>query len=85
MLAAGASADEKDGFGSTPLIAAACRGDVEIVKILAQRVRNLSDFNAFGKSALVNAASKGFDLVVKALIDSGVVAINPSSFLMLFM
>ena len=71
LLAAGASADEKDGFGSTALIAAASYGHVAIVETLARRVRNLSDVDTFGKSALSAAASRGHDRVVQALIDAG--------------
>ncbi len=75
LLAAGASADEKDGFGSTALIAAASYGHVAIVETLARRVRNLSDVDTFGNSALSAAASRGHDRVVQALINAGV---NPN-------
>ncbi len=64
----GGNINAVDHKGNTPLHIAASRGNVESVRFLVKRVKNLDRKNSTGQSALHLAAFNGRVLVVKVLI-----------------
>ena len=69
LLDAGASADLADAAGTTPLIAAAARGDMAMVCALAGHVTNIAGQDRQGRSALHYAvAAQNADVVELLLL-----------------
>jgi hypothetical protein len=68
---AGSNLDEKDSYGSTPLIVAATFGKTEAAKELIQAGADLSQTNNEGSTALHIAAFLCHTEIVKALLDGG--------------
>jgi ankyrin repeat protein len=73
LLSHGAQANSKDGEGTTPLMIAARRGPISMVHKLLQVVGNqgLADMDAYGRTALHHAASRGCTEVVTLLLSRG--------------
>jgi hypothetical protein len=70
-VAAGSNLDEKDSYGSTPLIVAATFGKTETAKELIRAGADLSLANNEGSTALHIAAFLCRTEIVRALLDGG--------------
>ena len=67
----GANVNVKYTYGKTPLIEAAYRGKIEMVKFLVKKGANINDKNNFGQSALHEASYTGNLVIVKYLVEKG--------------
>lgn len=70
-LSLGASIEEEDRNGNTPLMTTAQCHRTEAVKFLLARKANVNQTNKVGKFALYFAAVKGYDEICEALLESG--------------
>lgn len=68
----GSDLDEKDSFGSTPLIIAATFGQTEVAMALIKAGADLNMKNADGSTALITAAFLCRTEIVEALLAEGV-------------
>jgi len=71
LIAAGADLDERDPFGSTPLIVAATFGHAEVAQALLEAGADLDQQNNEGATALFTAALFCRTEIVAALLDKG--------------
>lgn len=71
MLKTKPDLEQKDRRGRSPLIAAACRGSGQAVRVLADAGAKLEPQDAAGQTALHCAVRRGHLLAVEALIDAG--------------
>ena len=71
LLENGASPDEGDKYGYTPLIEAAREGKVELVRILLKHGASVNAENTSGATALTFAAENGHNEIAEILLDSG--------------
>ncbi|UCF20540.1 MAG: serine hydrolase [Gemmatimonadota bacterium] len=70
-LEAGSDLNERDAYGSTPLIVAAAFGRTEVVKVLIEAGADPNSKNNGGATALHTAAFLCRTDIVKALLDNG--------------
>lgn len=70
-IAAGTDLDQKDDFGSTPLIIAATFGKTDVVRALIEAGADLDLTNNDRSTALFTAAFLGYADVVEALLEGG--------------
>src|SRR3990167_7050847 len=66
----GVQVNEPDQFGSTPLMWAVAKEDLEVVNKLIEYGAKLQLTNRFGDTVLIEAAFGGDDNIVNALIDA---------------
>ena len=71
LLAAGSDVEEKDEFGSTPLVIAAYFGHTEVCELLIAAGSNVEEKNMNGKTPLLLAAQKSQTVVCELLLDKG--------------
>ena len=72
LIKAGAYLNLSDKYGSTPLMYAAMRGEVELVKLLSEAGADLNLQDPSGRSAISIAVSIGNLEIVEILVKSGV-------------
>ncbi len=71
FLEKGVDIDQEDASGNTPFLNAAYRNDLEIVRHLAPRVKNIDHANKEGKAALTRALEQNTPEVIAFLITEG--------------
>jgi hypothetical protein len=71
LLAKGAKPDEKTITGTSPLIVAAGRGNVEMMRILIDKGADVNAKTAAGGTALMSAATAGSTEAVRLLLERG--------------
>jgi ankyrin repeat protein len=70
-IEAGSDLDQKDGYGSTPLVVAATFGKTEVARALIEAGADLSLTNSEGATPLHVAAFLCRGEIVQALLDAG--------------
>jgi ankyrin repeat protein len=71
FIKAGAEVDQKDALGNSPLLNAALRNTLEIVKLLSEKTKNINVANEKGQTALMLALQRNQLEVVDFLVDEG--------------
>jgi ankyrin repeat protein len=71
LLELGARANHRSPTGRTSLMAASVRGDEKLVELLLKKRQDLEVVDFSQHTALSLAAEKGFDKIVKLLLDAG--------------
>ena len=71
LIEEGADVNWRDAYGWTPLIWAASKGLVDVVRLLLDKGADINHKNNYGRTALHQAAISGEDEVVRFLIERG--------------
>ncbi|OJJ22326.1 hypothetical protein BKI52_06485 [marine bacterium AO1-C] len=71
LLSKGFDINQKSTYGSTPLVYACANNDYERIKMVKFLVENGADVNAGKTKALFNAAYRGYNRIIKYLLDKG--------------
>lgn len=71
LASVGSDLDKAESYGATPLLIAAQKGHVEVVKCLADAGADLNKTDTDGVTPMYSAAQNGFLSIVQCLVEAG--------------